>query len=174
VKHTGQHRLCLSNLYRNMRSTTRNFHRLSLWKLSHCEIGAVSGEEATMKFNLTLAKGSTAHAVSVHRLVLSVGLQGSCILILDPDRFDLTVGGRRRLFSWTRTTLQLLLNIITYSRFLFSCRLPFKVYHWLFNSWECPHLFILRSLVRIQSFILILSLLILFMQPIVISSVFAL
>jgi hypothetical protein len=36
---------------------------------------------------------------------VSVGLQGSCILILDPDRFDLTVGGRRRLFSWTRTTL---------------------------------------------------------------------
>jgi hypothetical protein len=30
---------------------------------------------------------------------LSVGLQGSCILILDPDRFDLTVGGRQRLFS---------------------------------------------------------------------------
>jgi hypothetical protein len=25
---------------------------------------------------------------------MSVGLQGSCILILDPDRFDLTVGGR--------------------------------------------------------------------------------
>jgi hypothetical protein len=60
---------------------------------------------------------------------LSVGLQGSCILILDPDRFDLTVGGRRRLFSWTRTTLQLLLDIITYSRLPFSCRLPFKVYH---------------------------------------------
>jgi hypothetical protein len=36
---------------------------------------------------------------------VSVGLQGSCILILDPDRFNLTVGGRRRLFSWTRTTL---------------------------------------------------------------------
>jgi hypothetical protein len=30
---------------------------------------------------------------------VSVGLQGSCILILDPDRFDLTVGSRRRLFS---------------------------------------------------------------------------
>jgi hypothetical protein len=30
---------------------------------------------------------------------ISVGLQGSCILILDPDRFDLTVGSRRRLFS---------------------------------------------------------------------------
>jgi hypothetical protein len=29
---------------------------------------------------------------------MSVGLQGSCILFLDPDRFDLTVGGRRRLF----------------------------------------------------------------------------
>jgi hypothetical protein len=29
---------------------------------------------------------------------LSVGLQGSCILFLDPDRFDLTVGGRRQLF----------------------------------------------------------------------------
>jgi hypothetical protein len=26
-------------------------------------------------------------------LDLSVGLQGSCILFLDPDRFDLTVGG---------------------------------------------------------------------------------
>jgi hypothetical protein len=60
---------------------------------------------------------------------VSVGLQGSCILILDPDRFDLTVGGRRRLFSWTRTTLQLLLDIITYSRLPFSCKLPFKVYH---------------------------------------------
>jgi hypothetical protein len=57
---------------------------------------------------------------------LSVGLQGSCILILDPDRFDLTVGGRRRLFSYTRTTLQLFLDIITYSRLLFSCRLPFR------------------------------------------------
>jgi hypothetical protein len=89
---------------------------------------------------------------------MSVGLQGSCILILDPDRFDLTVGGRRRLFSWTRTTLQLLLDIITYSRLPFSCRLPFKIYHWLFNSWECPHLFVLRSLVRIQSFIPTLSL----------------
>jgi hypothetical protein len=30
---------------------------------------------------------------------LSVGLQGSCILILDPNRFDLTVGGCQRLFS---------------------------------------------------------------------------
>jgi hypothetical protein len=30
--------------------------------------------------------------------ILSVGLQGSCILFLDPDRFDLTVGGRQRLF----------------------------------------------------------------------------
>jgi hypothetical protein len=59
---------------------------------------------------------------------MSVGLQGSCILILDPDRFDLTVGSRQRLFS---------------------CRLPFKVYHWLFNSRECPYLFVLRSLVRI-------------------------
>jgi hypothetical protein len=58
-----------------------------------------------------------------------VGLQGSCILILDPNRFDLTVGGRRRLFSWTRTMLQLLLDIITYSRLLFSYRLPFKVYY---------------------------------------------
>jgi phospholipase C len=29
---------------------------------------------------------------------LSVGLQGSCILFLDHDRFDLTVGGRQRLF----------------------------------------------------------------------------
>ena len=64
---------------------------------------------------------------------LSVGSQGPdilfFILILDPDRFDLTVGGRRRLFSWTRTTLQLLLDIITYSRLPFSYRLPFKVYH---------------------------------------------
>jgi hypothetical protein len=34
-----------------------------------------------------------------------VGLQGSCILILDPDRFDLTIRGCQRLFSWTRTTL---------------------------------------------------------------------
>jgi hypothetical protein len=34
-------------------------------------------------------------------LDLSVGLQGSCILFLDPDRFDLTVGGHRRLFQAT-------------------------------------------------------------------------
>jgi hypothetical protein len=34
-----------------------------------------------------------------------VGLQGYYILILDPNRFDLTVGSRQRLFSWTRTTL---------------------------------------------------------------------
>jgi hypothetical protein len=33
--------------------------------------------------------------------ILSVGLQGSCILFLDHDRFDLTVGGRRRLFQAT-------------------------------------------------------------------------
>jgi hypothetical protein len=30
--------------------------------------------------------------------MLSVGLQGSCILFLDHDRFDLAVGGRQRLF----------------------------------------------------------------------------
>jgi hypothetical protein len=43
-----------------------------------------------------------------------------CILILDPDRFDLTVGGRLRLFSYTRTMLQLFQDTITYSR------LPFR------------------------------------------------
>jgi hypothetical protein len=37
--------------------------------------------------------------------LMSVGLQGSCILILDPNRFNLTVRGRQRLFSWTRTML---------------------------------------------------------------------
>jgi hypothetical protein len=32
-------------------------------------------------------------------LIMSVGLQGSCILILDPNRFDLTIKGCQRLFS---------------------------------------------------------------------------
>jgi hypothetical protein len=31
-------------------------------------------------------------------IILSVGLQGSCILFLNPDRFNFTIGGRRRLF----------------------------------------------------------------------------
>jgi hypothetical protein len=48
------------------------------------------------------------------REMLSVGLQGSCILFLDPDRFDLTIGGRRQLFQ----------AIAQYSRLLFSRRLP--------------------------------------------------
>jgi len=34
---------------------------------------------------------------------VSIGLQGSCVLFLDPDRFDLVVGGRRLLFSYLRT-----------------------------------------------------------------------
>jgi hypothetical protein len=58
--------------------------------------------------------------------MMSVGLQGSCILfcilILEPDRFDL-VGGRRRLFSYTITTIQLFQDTITYSRLPFSWRL---------------------------------------------------
>jgi hypothetical protein len=65
-----------------------------------------------------LPRNSLSHLTSFNLMLLSVGLQGSCILILVPDRFDLTVGGRRRLFSWTRTTLQLLLDIITYSRLI--------------------------------------------------------
>jgi len=51
---------------------------------------------------------------------------GSCILILDPDRFDLTIGGRRRLFSCIRTSIQLFQDIVTYSRLPFSCRLLFR------------------------------------------------
>jgi hypothetical protein len=49
-----------------------------------------------------------------------------CILIVDPDPFGLAVGGRRRLFSYTRTMLQLFQDTITYSRLPFSCRLPFR------------------------------------------------
>jgi hypothetical protein len=57
---------------------------------------------------------------------MSVGLQGSCILILNPNRFNLTIRGRQRLLSYTRTTLQLFLDIITYSRLPFSCKLPLR------------------------------------------------
>jgi hypothetical protein len=67
---------------------------------------------------------------------MSVGLQGFCILFLDPDRFDLTVGGRRRLLQATAI----------YSR------LPFRsITDYLTR--EYPHLFVLRSSVRIPSFI---------------------
>jgi hypothetical protein len=46
----------------------------------------------------TLEKEAAVQVVDFGDAV-SVGLQGSCILFLDPDRFDLTVGGRRRLFQ---------------------------------------------------------------------------
>jgi hypothetical protein len=49
-------------------------------------------------------------------LYMSVGLQGSCILFLNPNRFDLTIGGCRRLFQ----------AIAMYYRLLFSYRLPFR------------------------------------------------
>jgi hypothetical protein len=86
--------------------------------------------------------------------LLSVGLQGSFILFLNPDRFDLTVGGRRRLFQ----AIAIFQALAIYSRVLFSYRLPFRSITDYFNPWEYPHLFVLRSLVRIQSFIPILSL----------------
>jgi hypothetical protein len=44
---------------------------------------------------------------------LSVSLQGSCILFLNPDRFDLTVGGRRRLFQATAIYSRLPFRSIT-------------------------------------------------------------
>jgi hypothetical protein len=39
---------------------------------------------------------------------VSVGLQGSSEPFIDPDRFDLVVGGRRLLFSYPRIQLRIL------------------------------------------------------------------
>lgn len=53
-----------------------------------------------------------SESAEIKSIYVSVGLQGSrilfCILILDPDRFDLAFGGRRRLFSYTRIQLRIL------------------------------------------------------------------
>jgi hypothetical protein len=65
---------------------------------------AVAGSLASPTAEIKRADDSPTNFV-LGRDSLSVGLQGSCILILDPDRFNLTVGGRQRLFSWTKTTL---------------------------------------------------------------------
>jgi hypothetical protein len=66
--------------------------------------------------DLFLVRTSTFETKQTKRELFSVGLQGSCILFLDHDRFDLTVEGRRRLFQATAI----------YSRLPFSCRLPFR------------------------------------------------
>jgi hypothetical protein len=65
----------------------------------------MGGKERTGAGFKGLFESAGLELTQVWRVPVSVGLQGSCILILDPDRFDLTVGGRQRLFSWTRTTL---------------------------------------------------------------------
>ena len=55
---------------------------------------------------------------------LSVGLQGSGIwivpLILDPDRFDLVVGGRRPLFSYSKLWFLILGSLSAYDSLLGS------------------------------------------------------
>jgi hypothetical protein len=49
-------------------------------------------------FTGDVSRNVAGMVIAVIKEYMSVGLQGSCILFLDPDRFDLTVGGRRRLF----------------------------------------------------------------------------
>jgi NAD(P)-dependent dehydrogenase (short-subunit alcohol dehydrogenase family) len=77
-----------------------------------------------------LRKSKLPRVVFVSSLMGSVSwftgvLYISCILIPDPDRFDLVVGGRRRLFSSTRNTIQLHQDTVTYSRLPFE---PTNVY----------------------------------------------
>jgi len=85
--------------------------------LLHIRSSGFNGQFSLISFESTI---STA---VVWLAILSVCLQGSCILfcilILDPDRFDL-VSGRRWLFSYTITTIQLFQDIIMYSRLPFS------------------------------------------------------
>jgi hypothetical protein len=57
-----------------------------------------------------------------YNMVVSVGLQGSCILFLGPHRFNLTIGSRRLLFQAT----VIFQATAIYSRLPFSCRLPFR------------------------------------------------
>jgi hypothetical protein len=85
---------------------------------------------------------------------MSVGLQGPCILFLDHDRFNLTVGGRRRLFQAIVIFQAIAIYILGFHSAIGFHSGPLLI----INLWEYPYLFVLRSSVRIQLFIPTLSL----------------
>ena len=96
----------------------RGFFQAILRKLSIMSKPQI-GKSATARASLSSVMGNTL--LQPCRPV-SIGLQGSCILFLDYDRFDLTVEGRRRLFQ----AIGIFQATAIYFRLPFSYRPPFR------------------------------------------------
>ena len=143
----------------------RGFFQAILRKLSIMSKPQI-GKSATARASLSSVMGNTL--LQPCRPV-SIGLQGSCILFLDYNRFDLTIEGRRRLFQ----AIAIFQATAIYFRLPFSYRLPFRS---ITNYLTHGNTLIYQTQIFNQNLIIYsyTQSLILFIQPIIISLIFAL
>ena len=143
----------------------RGFFQAILRKLSIMSKPQI-GKSATARASLSSVMGNTL--LQPCRPV-SIGLQGSCILFLDYNRFDLTVEGRRRLFQ----AIAIFQATAIYFRLPFSYRLPFRSITNYLTHWNT---LIYQTQIFNQNLIIYsyTQSLILFIQLIIISLIFAL